>query len=118
MNDEDRFHHSDPLPKGMPDYGRELYSRFLNQCEGMPADAMLSASVNMIAHTIRECYGRRDQAEQRIRELFGKCEQIAMQFYDPVTNKRRSTIPFTQRLEMPLMKADDKMLNVREPKKE
>jgi hypothetical protein len=32
-----------------------------------------------------------------------------------VTNRRRSTIPFTQRLEMPLVKADDKFLNVRPP---
>lgn len=99
---DDQFHHAaDPLPKGMPDYGRELYRRFLEASNGMPADAQFSAAVNLIAHTIRECYGRRDQAEARIGELLGKCMEITMRFYDPSTNKRRSTVPFTQRLVMP-----------------
>jgi hypothetical protein len=110
----DQFnHHSDPLPKGMPDYGRELYKRFLAASDGMPADAMISASVNMLAHTIRECYGLRSQAEERIDVLFAKCKEITFQFYDPVTNKRRSTVPFTQRVQPPTLVVASRLHNVK-----
>ena len=101
------LHHSDPLLNGVPDYGRELFAKLSQMASGHSADSVLSAAINLMANTLRETYGHRDQCEARIDELARRWKEIVFQFYDPVTNRRRSTIPFTQRVGMPLIEDKD-----------
>jgi hypothetical protein len=113
---DDQFHHSDPLPKAIPDYGRVLHKRFLEQMrEGFSSADQINAAASIIVGALRETYGNRDAVLARVDVICGDIKKSVDRFYDPVTNRRRSTIPFTQRLEMPLVKADDKMHNVRPP---
>jgi hypothetical protein len=113
---DDQFHHSDPLPKGIPDYGRILHKRFLEQMrEGFSSADQINAAASVIVGALRETYGLRDAVLARVDVICADIKKSIDRFYDPVSNRRRSTVPFTQRLEMPLIKADDKMHNVREP---
>jgi hypothetical protein len=113
---DDQFHHSDPLPQGIPDYGRVLHKRFLEQMrEGFSSADQINAAASIIVGALRETYGLRDAVLSRVDVICADIKKSVDRFYDPVTNRRRSTIPFTQRLEMPLVKADDKFLNVRPP---
>jgi len=91
----------------MPNYGRELFNRYSQVSNGFPADAMVSAAINILCMVIRENYGLRSGALAHIDELVAKWKDMTMRFYDPVTNRRRSTIPFTQRVNMPVLKVDE-----------
>jgi hypothetical protein len=116
MTNDDQFHHSDPLPKSVPDYGRVLHKRFLEQMrEGFSSADQINAAASIIVGALRETYGLRDAMLARVDVICADIKTSADRFYDPVTNRRRSTIPFTQRLEVPHVKADDKMHNVRQP---
>lgn len=100
---DDQFHHSDPLPKNLPDYGRELFDRFGKAADGFASDAIISAAINLLVQVMRENYGKRDEVERRIDELAAKWKELTFRFYDPVTNRRRSNIPFTQRVTPPTL---------------
>lgn len=102
-------HYTDPLLKGVPDYGRELFKKFGNVANGFPADAVISASINVLADMLRQTYGKRDQVEQRIDQLMAILKNQTLAYYDPVTNRRRTTIPFTQRVSAALVVDEDKM---------
>jgi hypothetical protein len=93
----------DPIAagKGMPDYGRILYNQIGKLSEGMPIDALHSAIINILANSIRMTNGKRTEAHERVEFVRAKLLERIEPFYDPVTNRRRSTIPFTQLVGMP-----------------
>lgn len=93
----------DPIAagKGIPDYGRVLYQQIGKLSEGMPIDALHSAIINILANSIRMTNGKRTQAHERVEFVKVKLLERIEPFYDPVTNRRRSTVPFTQMIGMP-----------------
>jgi hypothetical protein len=105
---DDQFHHSDPLPKKLEFSGLELLKRFGREATGFPAKAICDASINLLANVLRQTYGKRSEAFARIDSLVADLKNHVDQFYDPVTDRRRSTIPFTQVVSMPHVKMDDR----------
>jgi hypothetical protein len=87
----------DPLA---PDEGRELFMKMMQLCEGRDREAVLNSSINVIANYIRRYVGLRTEAERMMNDLYGANMQMLMEHYDPVTNKRRSVVPFTQTISM------------------
>lgn len=106
------LHHSDPLLVGAPDHGRVLFAKFEQAADGHSTDQIIFAAINVLVKALRETYGKRTEVENRIDDLFGRLKTSIFRFYDPVTNQRRSTIPFTQRVSLPLIIDKEKLHNV------
>jgi hypothetical protein len=85
----------DPTREGPPSE-QQLFEAMAKVASGFSTEAVLGASINMLVNAIRQVYGKRSDAEYRMRELYGKHMELLMQHYDPVTGRRRSVIPFTQ----------------------
>lgn len=85
----------DPLSNGP-----KLFVEMMTLCEGKDREVVLNACINVIANYVRRYIGLRSEAERVMNNLYGANMEMLMTHYDPVTNKRRSVIPFTQTVEM------------------
>lgn len=85
----------DPLNQG-DNADRALFEALSKCANGFSGDAVLSASLNLLANVLRQTYGRRIEVETRIDEIMARLKQIVLDHYDPVTGRRRSTLPFPQ----------------------
>jgi hypothetical protein len=85
----------DPTLEGPPSE-QALFDAMAKVASGFSTEAVLGASINLIVNAVRQIYGKRSEAEYRMRELFGKNMELLMLHYDPVSGRRRSVIPFTQ----------------------
>jgi hypothetical protein len=65
-------------------------------CDKQSRDDVLWACVNIIMNCVRQNYGRRPEAIDKMNELFALGMNELMKHYDPTTGRRRSVIPFDQ----------------------
>ena len=90
----------DPLQ--MEGAAKELFEQTIQRCQGMPNDLVYNIAINLLVNAIRMVVPERAQAEMLIDELYGRTKTLLLDFhYDPVTGKRRTLFPFTQKVEAP-----------------
>jgi len=82
------------------DGGHDLFLRMAKLCDGHPRDDVLQVCINLISNCVRQHAGLRTEAEALMSEVYGRNMAILMENYDPVTNRRRSVVPFTQTVTM------------------
>lgn len=83
---------------------KQVFEETLQRCNGMPSVLVYNLAINILVNAIRMVVPERKQAETLIDELFGKTKSLLLDFhYDPVTGKRRTMFPFTQKIEPPFL---------------
>jgi len=105
----DELHHSDPLLNSAEVRARELYNALGACCQNYNSDTVIAATMGILVNTLRSTYGKKDQVENRFDELWRLVKGRLLRYYDPVTNRRRSDIQFTQVIGAPFVKADDNL---------
>jgi hypothetical protein len=91
----------DPLQ--MEGEAQKLFQETILRAQGLPQQLVYNVAINILVNAIRMSVPERKQAEVLIDELFGKTKSLLLDFhYDPVTGKRRTWFPFTQKVEAPL----------------
>ena len=63
---------------------------------GHPQEEVLSAAMNIVLNALRQNVSRRDEVIYQANELFGRSMELLLEHYDPVSNRRRSVVPFDQ----------------------
>jgi len=98
---------SDPL-KNLPSQEELLFRMFTQFSVGKNLDAVMGAAINVLINAIRQSYPRRNDAEAKMSELFGRAIQLLLHnHYDSVTGLRRNVFPHTQIVRMPYHIEDD-----------
>lgn len=85
----------DNLKEGSAE-GKALFEAFGHLAEGHTPDNVISAGMNLVLNAIRQSTARRHEAIAKMAELHGRSMEALMEHYDPVTNRRRSVVPFDQ----------------------
>jgi hypothetical protein len=99
---------SDPL-KNLPAQEKMLFEMFTRYSTGFNLDAVMGAAVNVLINAIRMAYPKRDGAEAKMSELFGRGMQMLLHnHYDSTTGLRRNVFPHTQIVRMAYHFDDDK----------
>jgi hypothetical protein len=57
---------------------------------------VISAALNLVLNAIRQGTPQRSAAIAKFGDLYGRSMEALMEHYDPVTNRRRSVMPFDQ----------------------
>ena len=76
--------------------GSALFEEIGRVCAGRPVDEVISVALNVVLNAIRQNTAGRAEAEARLNELHGRAMDLLMSHYDPVTDRRRSVVPFDQ----------------------
>lgn len=76
--------------------GEALFEEFGRLCSGHPSDEVISAAMNIVLNVVRQHTAGRREAEATLNEVHGKAMSALLSHYDPVTNRRRSVVPFDQ----------------------
>jgi hypothetical protein len=87
-----------------------LFVETIRRCQGLPNDLVYNIAINILVNAIRMTVSERSKAEQLIDDLYGRTKTLLLDFhYDPVTGKRRTLFPFTQRVEAPFHQSESKI---------
>ena len=85
----------DNLKEGT-DQAKVLFNAFGGIATGHTPDDVICAALNVVLNAIRQSTPRRHDAIAKFSDLYGRSMEALMEHYDPVTNRRRSVLPFDQ----------------------
>lgn len=105
MNNNDPLRNNkDPLRTSGPDAEQELFRAFGQAATGYPFEIALGAALNIILNGVRQSEETREGARAKFDELVSKGRFILLEKHYDAMGKRRNVFPFTQHIEVPLMK--------------